>query len=74
YAKIVMAAVQSYPMECHDAERMLLGQKLTPDLIDAVAQVAYKPAKPLDNTDMAHGYRKKMSKVYVARALEMLAG
>src|SRR5437588_10176439 len=29
YAKIVMAAVQSYPLECHDAERMLVGQKLS---------------------------------------------
>src|SRR5438045_2326550 len=33
YAKIVMAAVQSYPMECSDAERLLLGQRLTPELI-----------------------------------------
>lgn len=73
YAKIVMAAVQSYPLECHDAERMLIGQQLTPDLIEAVAQAAYKPAKPLDNTDMAHGYRKKMSRVYVARALQTLS-
>ena len=74
YAKIVMAAVQSYPLECHAAEQMLIGQKLTPDLIEAVAQAAYKPAKPLDNTDMAHGYRKKMSRLYVSRALAILAG
>ena len=40
---------------------------------EAAAQAAYKPAKPLDNTDMANGYRKKMSKVYVDRALQMLA-
>jgi len=71
-AKIVMAAVQSYPLECTDAEQMLLGQKLSPDLIAAVAQAAYKPAKPLDNTDMAHGYRKKMARIYVERALTTL--
>jgi 4-hydroxybenzoyl-CoA reductase subunit beta len=73
YAKIVMAAVQSYPMECYAAERMLIGNKLTPELNESVAKAAYKPAKPLDNTDMANGYRKKMSKVYVERALQMLA-
>ena len=73
HAKIVLAAVQSYPVECHEAEQMLIGQKLTPDLIEAAALAAYKPAKPLDNTDMAHGYRKKMCKVYVARALQALA-
>lgn len=73
YAKIVMAAVQSFPLECIEAEQMLIGQKLTPELIAAVAQAAYKPAKPLDNTDMAHGYRKKMARVYVERALSTLA-
>jgi 4-hydroxybenzoyl-CoA reductase subunit beta len=73
YAKIVMAAVQSHPLECIDAEQMLIGQRLTHDLIAAVAQAAYKPAKPLDNTDMAHGYRKKMARVYVERALSTLA-
>lgn len=73
YAKIVMAAVQSYPLECHEAEQMLIGNRLMPELIEAAAQAAYKPAKPLDNTDMANGYRKKMSKVYVERALRMLA-
>jgi 4-hydroxybenzoyl-CoA reductase subunit beta len=73
YAKIVMAAVQPYPMECHAAEQMLIGNRLTPELSEAAAQAAYKPAKPLDNTDMANGYRKKMSKVYVERALQMLA-
>ncbi len=74
HARIVLGAVQSYPMECDEAEQMLIGQKLTPDVIAAVSQVAYKPAKPLDNTDMAHGYRKKMTKVYLERALSALAG
>src|SRR5205085_2145634 len=55
------------------AEQMLLGNRLTPELCAAAAQAAWKPAKPLDNTDMAHGYRKKMSRVYVERALRMLA-
>ncbi len=73
HARIVLAAVQSYPVECHDAEHVLVGQRLTPELIESVAQAAYKPAKPLDNTDMAHGYRKKMSRVYVTRALQQLA-
>ncbi|OGO43571.1 MAG: hypothetical protein A2Z04_09905 [Chloroflexi bacterium RBG_16_57_9] len=72
YARIVMGAVASYPVEAEEAGRMLIGQKLTPELIDAVAQVAYKPAKPLDNTDLGHPYRKKMARVYVARALQEL--
>jgi 4-hydroxybenzoyl-CoA reductase subunit beta len=73
HARIVLGAVQSYPLPCDDAAQMLIGQKLTPDVIEAVAQAAYKPAKPLDNADMTHGYRKKMTKVYLARALHALA-
>lgn len=71
--RIVLGAVASYPVEAEEAERMLVGQKLTPELIDAVAHVAYKPAKPLDNTDLSHPYRKKMARVYVARALREIA-
>jgi len=53
---------------------MLLGERITPELIQAAATVAYRPAKPLDNTDMALSYRKKMAQVYVARALAEAAG
>jgi 4-hydroxybenzoyl-CoA reductase subunit beta len=69
-ARIVLGGVGSHPLECVESARMLLGQKLTPELIDSAAEAAWKPARPLDNTDMSHSYRKKMSRVYVARALE----
>ena len=56
------------------SEEMLVGQKLSNELIEAAAKVAFKPAKPLDNTDMGHSYRKQMTKVYVKRALQEVAG
>jgi hypothetical protein len=34
-----------------------------------VAAVAYKSARPLDNTDLNYAWRKKMARVYVQRAL-----
>jgi CO/xanthine dehydrogenase FAD-binding subunit len=46
---------------------------LSREVIDAAAEAAWKPARPLDNTDSTHSYRKKMTRVYVARALETLA-
>ena len=73
-ANIVLGAVASYPIKATDAEAMLIGQKLTLDLIEAAAKVAFKPAKPLDNTDMGHPYRKQMARVYVKRALREVAG
>ncbi|MGH2593924.1 MAG: FAD binding domain-containing protein [Anaerolineae bacterium] len=73
-ARIVLGAVASYPVAASEAAALLIGNKITRDLVEAAAQVAYKPAKPLDNTDMALSYRKKMAKVYVAGALSEAAG
>ena len=73
-ARIVLGAVASQPREAVEAERLLAGERLTPELIDRVAEVAARPSKPLDNTDLVYYYRKRMTRVYVARALRELAG
>jgi 4-hydroxybenzoyl-CoA reductase subunit beta len=73
-ARIVLGAVASLPREAAAAADLLVGQRLTPELIDRVAETAARPAKPLDNTDLTHPYRKKMTRVFVARALRRLAG
>lgn len=72
-ARLVLGGVGSRPLECVESARILIGQKLSRELIDAAAEAAWKPARPLDNTDSTHGYRKKMARVYVTRALETLA-
>ncbi len=73
-ARIVLGAVASAPLVAADAADILLGQRLTPDVIDAAAAAAFKPAKPLDNTDLLLSYRKKMVRVHVTRTLRQLAG
>jgi CO/xanthine dehydrogenase FAD-binding subunit len=73
-ARIVLTAVESAPVEAEKAEALLVGKKISDDLIEEAASLAYRPAKPLDNTDLSHPYRKKMAKVYVARALREIAG
>lgn len=73
-ARIVLGAVASLPREAPEAARLLVGERLHPELIDRVAEAAARPAKPLDNTDLTHPYRKKMTRVFVARALRRLAG
>ena len=47
---------------------------LEPDVIGRAAEAAARPAKPLDNTDLVYHYRKRMTRVYVERALRELAG
>jgi len=73
-ARIVLGAVASLPREAIDAGRLLSGQRLTPELIDDVASRGAGPSKPLDNTDLTHPYRKKMTRVFVRRALRAFAG
>jgi 4-hydroxybenzoyl-CoA reductase subunit beta len=71
-ARIVLTAVESAPVVARRAADALVGQKLEEDVLQQAAELAYRPAKPLDNTDLTHLYRKKMTRVYVARALAEL--
>jgi 4-hydroxybenzoyl-CoA reductase subunit beta len=73
-ARIVLGAVASLPREAKPAAQAMVGERLTPELIARVADLAAGPARPLDNTDHAHFYRKRMTRVFVARALRQLAG
>jgi carbon-monoxide dehydrogenase medium subunit len=73
-ARIVLGAVASMPREAPEAARALIGEPLTPESIARAAGLAGRPAKPLDNTDLVYHYRKRVTRVYVARALRELAG
>ena len=73
-ARIVLGAVASTPREATAAAATLVGERLTTDTITRAADTAAGPSKPLDNTDFTHPYRKKLTRVYVARALARIAG
>jgi len=73
-ARVVLGAVASVPREAPKAAAALVGRRLTTETIEAAAEAAAGPAKPLDNTDLTHPYRKKVARVFVARALARLAG
>jgi 4-hydroxybenzoyl-CoA reductase subunit beta len=73
-ARIVLGAVASMPREVPEAARALVGERLDAEVIARAAEAAARPAKPLDNTDLVYHYRKRMTRVYVARALRELAG
>ena len=51
---------------------MLIGQRLTPEIIHEVATLAAKRAKPLDNADLTINYRKQVTPIYIRRALSSL--
>jgi len=67
--RIVLSAVASYPLEAPAAEAFLKGKRLDPDAVREAAELAAKPAKPLDNADLSHFWRKRMVRVVVEQAL-----
>jgi 4-hydroxybenzoyl-CoA reductase subunit beta len=73
-ARIVLGAVASYPVEVPEAARAIIGSRLDPTAIGAAADAAFRPAKPMDNTDFTLAWRKEMVRVHVHRALVELAG
>ena len=68
-ARLAFGALSSAPVLASKVSEKLLGKKSDSDLIQAAAYEASKLAKPMDNTDMNLGYRKKMVSVFTSRAL-----
>lgn len=73
-ARIVLGAVASAPLRCAAAERLLAGRRLTPELLREAGEAAARPARPLDNAELAHFYRKWVIPVHVTRALLEVSG
>jgi 4-hydroxybenzoyl-CoA reductase subunit beta len=71
-ARIALGAVASHPVEAEEAAAHLQGQRPTAALVQEVALLAAKRARPLDNADLTINYRKQMTAVYVRRALNLL--
>jgi 4-hydroxybenzoyl-CoA reductase subunit beta len=69
-ARIVLGGVASYPMEIPEAAEAIVVSRLDATVIGAAADAAFRPAKPMDNTDFTLAWRKEMVRVYVQRALE----
>jgi 4-hydroxybenzoyl-CoA reductase subunit beta len=68
--RIVLSAVASHPLEANAAEEFLKGKRAGADAIRETADIAAKPAKPLDNADLSHFWRKRMVRVVVEQALQ----
>lgn len=73
-ARIVLGAVASQPLEVAGVEAALLGHPLTDQQIDAAADLAARPARPMDNTDFTLHWRKRMTRSLVTYALRELRG
>jgi 4-hydroxybenzoyl-CoA reductase subunit beta len=73
-ARIVLSGVASHPVEAPAAGAFLAGRELTPEVVAEAAELAAKPARPLDNADLTHFWRKRMVRVVVEQAIGKAAG
>ena len=71
--RLVLSAVASHPLEATAAEEFLAGKTLEPEVVREAAELAARPAKPLDNADLSHFWRKRMVRVVVEQALGRLS-
>ncbi len=73
-ARGALGAVGSQPVDISGFFQPLTGQRPDEDLIAEVAGASDKRSRPLDNTDLDHYWRKRMTKVYIERALRDACG
>ncbi|HKW06477.1 MAG TPA: FAD binding domain-containing protein [Candidatus Dormibacteraeota bacterium] len=71
--RLVLSAVASHPLEATAAQDLLKGRRLDEETIREAAELAAKPAKPLDNADLSHFWRKRMVRTVVAQALARIS-
>jgi len=73
-ARGALGAVGSHPVDITAFLEPLQGTRPEDRLIAEVAEQADKPSRPLDNTDLSHYWRKRMTRVYIERALRDACG
>jgi 4-hydroxybenzoyl-CoA reductase subunit beta len=73
-ARIVLGAIASSPLDAQPAADVLVGQRLTDDVIARVAEDAAQPARPMDNTDFTLHWRKRVIRDFVSYAFREIRG
>ncbi len=71
---MVASAIGSYPRQLGRVEEAAVGNRLTPAVIDAVSEQAFRQCRPLANITVDADWRRAMVPVLVRRALKEIAG
>jgi carbon-monoxide dehydrogenase medium subunit len=69
-ARIALGAVAPTPVRARDAERLLEGQRVTPDLIREAAELAVQATAPISDVRASADYRRHLTAVMVRQALD----
>lgn len=69
-AHVAITAVNPAPLLVGEASDWLVGQKLSPELLERMAHAAIRTAKPLTTSASTPVYRREMVRLFTRRALE----
>jgi CO/xanthine dehydrogenase FAD-binding subunit len=69
--RIALGAVAPTPIRASRAEKIMQGQKVSPELIEQTAQAAAGESRPIDDHRASAEYRREMVKVLTRRALTL---
>lgn len=72
--RMVATAMGSYPRRLGSVDEAAVGNRLTPSVIDAIAEQAFRQCHPLDNLTADKEWRRAMVPVLVRKALGEIAG
>ena len=69
-ARIFLGAVAPVPMRAVKAEKLIMGKRLTPELIEKAGLQASRESKPITDVRASAEYRKMMAAVLTKRAIQ----
>ncbi|OLS20035.1 MAG: Glyceraldehyde dehydrogenase medium chain [Candidatus Heimdallarchaeota archaeon LC_3] len=69
-ATVVVSAVTKFPQRVKSVEKMITGQKITPDLVEKYQKEISSSIEAIPNFKTSREYRKEIIGVYLKRALE----
>ena len=67
--RVVVGAVAPTPLRCIDAEAVLRGNPITPELADRAGEAASAQSRPISDVRASAEYRKEMVRVIAKRAV-----
>jgi aerobic carbon-monoxide dehydrogenase medium subunit len=73
-ARVALAGAASHTLRATEAERVLVGERPSPELFARAGEAAARQAEPLADVDGTVDYKRRVAGVYTARALAQALG
>jgi CO/xanthine dehydrogenase FAD-binding subunit len=74
WARLVLGAVAPTPLRVVKAEEVLIGQPVTEEALQQIAEIVRNEVRPISDQRASADYRRRMSGVAAVRALRQAAG